>query len=268
MERLAGHHPAVGKLRLGVAFNACLPTEAEREKERDRLARKLSTGLVDDVWLNTGVDEELLGRGIAFIHGLQADLGLERLELFASAMLPSEAQLCQMRERPWNGVQFSDEFLGSVQGMGRATSKALAVFRSTGVQPIIESKVRNVEDLNKLEALLCGRAHELNSLLGGASGNAGDGACHSPVRTVFASKGARDDAPDGTTKNGVGGAASQVTGSCGQSAHDEGSSSHGKGLGKSRLVRSTIQPKATDESQLQRFPRQGRRWGRGRGIHK
>lgn len=163
LERLAGRHPAVGKLRLGVAFNACLPTELEREQERSRLVRKLKTGLVDDVWFNTGVDEELLERGITFVRGLQAKLGVARLDLFASAMLPSQAQLEQMRERPWNGVQFSDEFLESVQGMGRATSKALAVFRKHGVEAIIESKVKNREDLNKLEELLCATANPLDS---------------------------------------------------------------------------------------------------------
>ena len=35
-------------------------------------------------------------------------LGID-VELFASAMLPSGAQLQQMRERPWNGVQFSED---------------------------------------------------------------------------------------------------------------------------------------------------------------
>ena len=35
-------------------------------------------------------------------------LGID-IELFASAMLPSVAQLQQMRERPWNGVQFSED---------------------------------------------------------------------------------------------------------------------------------------------------------------
>ena len=30
--------------------------------------------------------------------------------IFGSAMLPSEGQLQQMRERPWNGVQFSEDW--------------------------------------------------------------------------------------------------------------------------------------------------------------
>ena len=33
------------------------------------------------------------------------------------------------------------EFLSSVEGMGSATSRVLAIFRELGVEPIIESKV-------------------------------------------------------------------------------------------------------------------------------
>jgi len=165
LQRLAARQVRLDGLRLGVAFNACLPTDTERETERQRLVQKLQTGLVRDVWLNTGVDEELLGEGLTYLEALQKELGFS-LQTFASAMLPSEAQLVQMRERPWNGVQFSEEFLSSLSGMGRATGKALAVFRQHKVEPIIESKVRTPDDLSKLEALLAGNHERLNSLLG------------------------------------------------------------------------------------------------------
>ncbi|CAE7483471.1 RDH14 [Symbiodinium pilosum] len=141
---------SVDGLRLGVAFNACLPTEAEREAERQRLVQKLRTGLVHDIWLNTGVDEDLLRSGIAFVKSTCDKLGVKP-DMFASAMLPSEGQLQQMRERPWNGVQFSEEFLSSVEGMGSATSRALGVFRETGVEPIIETR----SSLNNVLAHLC-----------------------------------------------------------------------------------------------------------------
>ncbi|CAL1170735.1 unnamed protein product [Cladocopium goreaui] len=131
----------VSGLRYGVAFNACLPSEAAREAERQRLVQKLRTGVVQDVWLNTGVDEDLLREGIQFVRETSTRLGVQ-VELFASAMLPSVAQLQQMRERPWNGVQFSEEFLSSLRGMAQATSKALDVFRDNGVEPIVESKAR------------------------------------------------------------------------------------------------------------------------------
>merc|ERR1712137_858448 len=41
LQKLQGRHPSPGCLRLGVAFNACLPTEEERNTERERLVRKI-----------------------------------------------------------------------------------------------------------------------------------------------------------------------------------------------------------------------------------
>ena len=38
---------------------ACLPTDAERELERQRLIQKLRTGLVNDVWLPPGHDSRI-----------------------------------------------------------------------------------------------------------------------------------------------------------------------------------------------------------------
>ncbi|CAJ1336755.1 unnamed protein product [Effrenium voratum] len=156
LERIEG-------LRLGVAFNACLPTEAAREAERQRLVQKLRSGWVQDVWLNTGDDAELLRHGIDFVRETGLKLGVQP-ELFASVMLPSAAQLQQMRERPWNGVHFSEEFLSSVQGMGRASSRALAVFGDE-VEPIVESKVRNAADLSKLVAYIDQDTQTLSSML-------------------------------------------------------------------------------------------------------
>ncbi|CAE7536356.1 RDH14 [Symbiodinium sp. CCMP2456] len=173
-------------IRLGVAFNACLPTDAERELERQRLIQKLRTGLVNDVWLNTGVDEDLLRNGVAFVKSTCDKLNVKP-EIFGSAMLPSEGQLQQMRERPWNGVQFSEEFLSSVEGMGTATSRALAVFREMGVEPILESKVKSDADISKLSALLKDDLEELRELLG-AEGSAAKGPAVSQFGSTKAAK--------------------------------------------------------------------------------
>ena len=48
-------------------------------------------------------------RAVALRHAISfLRLGVKP-DMFASAMLPSEGQLQQMRERPWNGVQFSED---------------------------------------------------------------------------------------------------------------------------------------------------------------
>lgn len=155
LERMA-HHPAPGRLRLGVAFNATLLSEADREYERGRLARKLRTQLVQDVWLNTGSDTELLAIGSAAARGAAAEHlpNPQGVQLFGSVFLPNEAQLVQMRERPWNGVHFGADYLSSLGGMTKGTEDVLRVYGAQGVEPIVESKVRTAEDLGKLERLL------------------------------------------------------------------------------------------------------------------
>jgi len=261
LERLSRKHPAPGRLRLGVAFNACLPTEAERQAERLRLVQKLRTGLVDDVWLNTGVDEELLDGGIVFIREQMAELDLPKLEMFASAMLPSEAQLAQMRERPWNGVQFSDEFLSSTVGMGRATGKALAVFKQHGVEPIVESKVRHFDDLNKLDALLKDKMPVLERLLGAGSSPRGSKQGNQKVKDASAEAWASHDAAETRVARGGGSETASVA-----AGYPSQESSRGRWVRKEQSMEADEEVAVPVETQPTRFPTSGRRWAnRGRG---
>lgn len=196
LEKLKGMHPAHGRLRLGVAFNACLPTETERVVERERLVRKLKTGLVEDVWLNCGSDTDLLEEGISFIRAASEGLpGVGPLTLFGSVLRPNEAQLLQMRERPWNGVHFHEDYLGSLAGMDRLTRAVLALYASLGVQPIVESKVRNREDVAQLESMLSDTSltKQASSQLDSAS-RVQSGTRHKNVMT----NGERDDDHDQT----------------------------------------------------------------------
>jgi hypothetical protein len=107
------------------------------------------------VWLNCGSDAQLLQEGILFAHSIPHSLNLpEDLALFGSVLIPNEPQLVQMREKPWNGVHFGDEYLGSLAGMEKLTRKVLELFGASSVVPIVESKVRSQDDVAKLKALM------------------------------------------------------------------------------------------------------------------
>eukprot|EP00929_Paragymnodinium_shiwhaense_P092376 TRINITY_DN52257_c0_g1_i1.p1 TRINITY_DN52257_c0_g1~~TRINITY_DN52257_c0_g1_i1.p1 ORF type:complete len:422 (+),score=77.18 TRINITY_DN52257_c0_g1_i1:57-1322(+) len=178
LEGMKGRHPAPNHLRLGVAFNACLPTEQERKVERARLVRKLQSGLVKDVWLNTASDTQWLQEGAAFVKQAAEEVGEKagaplQLELFGSVLRPNEAQLWQMNERPWNGVSFSEDYLGSVEGMWNSTLDVLSTFAACGVEPIVESKVRSAEELAELiELLKEGKAKAPNTHADSGTGKA------------------------------------------------------------------------------------------------
>jgi len=152
---------ALGSVRLGVAFNACLPTEQERVEEQRRLVRILKTGLVKDVWLNLGSDVRLLEEGISFVRAAAAEFmdSSSDVQILGSVLLPNPAQLKQMRERPWGGVHLGEEYLSSLAGMKRCTQSILKLYGSEGVQPLVESKVRNEEDICSLENLLQSLRH-------------------------------------------------------------------------------------------------------------
>jgi len=132
----------------------------EYHEEQRRLVRKLKTGLVEDVWLNCGSDVRLLEEGISFVRAAAASMhNSSDVQILGSVLLPNPAQLQQMRERPWNGVHFSEEYLGSLAGMERCTQSILKLYGSEGVQPIVESKVRNEADICSLENLLQSLRH-------------------------------------------------------------------------------------------------------------
>jgi len=155
LERLHGHHPSLGNLRIGVAFNACLPSQTERAAERERLLQKLKTGLVDDVWLNCGTDIVLLEEGVRFVRSVGTMLNLPRsVDMFGSVLLPNEAQLQQFRKRPWNGVYLGDDYLSSLAGMDYGTRAVLSVFHKHSVEPIFESKVRSQGDFVAMQSLM------------------------------------------------------------------------------------------------------------------
>jgi len=157
LERLRGRRAgdAMGhRLRLGVAFNACLPSEGEREAERQRLVRKMRTNLIDEVWLNCGSDPVLLRAGAVFARQIACEQGRSDVAVYGSVLRPNSAQLLQMNTRPWNGVHFGEEYLGSLDGMARVTATVLSAYAEEGVEPIVESKVLNEADVAQLEKLL------------------------------------------------------------------------------------------------------------------
>lgn len=157
LERLRGRRPGTApgsRLRLGVAFNACLPSENEREAERQRLVRKLRTKLVDEVWLNCGSDAALLRAGAAFVRQTASKHEQSDVRVFGSVLRPNDAQLVQMNTRPWNGVHFGEEYLGSLDGMARVTAGVVAAYAAEGVEPIFESKVQNDDHIAQIENML------------------------------------------------------------------------------------------------------------------
>lgn len=135
---------------LGVAFS---PFE-EVKGERERLRRKLKTGLVKEVWLQIGSDLSALQSALQFLRS-EGEAAAPGLVVYGSFFLPTEQLLKRMRERPWKGVDLTrNDYLQSVQSARRVTQEILRLYQDYDVIPLVESPVEDLTALHELNALL------------------------------------------------------------------------------------------------------------------
>lgn len=73
---------------IAVAFNPYFPNQADFAKEKQRLERKLQTGIVDSIYLQNGNDLQRLKEGLTFIEQAQRDKG--SVKILGSVFLPSK----------------------------------------------------------------------------------------------------------------------------------------------------------------------------------
>ena len=80
--------PQTNGVPIAVAFNPYFPNQADFAKEKQRLERKLQTGLVDSVYLQNGNDLQRLKEGLTFIEQAQCNKG--SIKILGSVFLPSK----------------------------------------------------------------------------------------------------------------------------------------------------------------------------------
>lgn len=131
--------------RLGVAFS---PFE-DPEVEQARLKDKLSSGLVDSIWLQIGSDLEALRAGLEFLRDAAGDI-----RIYGSVFVPSRQLLSRFRERPWTGVDLTpNNYLESLENAEKVTQQILELYSEFGVLPLVESPVENATALRSMTAL-------------------------------------------------------------------------------------------------------------------
>lgn len=80
--------PQTDSVPIAVAFNPYFPDEADFAKEKQRLERKLQTGMVNSIYLQNGNDLQRLKEGLTFIEQAQCNKG--SLKILGSVFLPSK----------------------------------------------------------------------------------------------------------------------------------------------------------------------------------
>jgi len=129
--------------RLGVAFS---PFD---EEDVERLRRKLSSGVVQEIWLQIGSDTAALRPKLELLQREAAGI-----QIYGSIFLPTQQLLRRMREKPWNGVDLTcNGYLDSLDAAQQVTTDVLALYKEFGVLPLIESPVETLQSLRQLDNL-------------------------------------------------------------------------------------------------------------------
>lgn len=143
---------------LYVAFNPYLPPGGPREEEYERFRRKIGVepGRIDGVYFQMGCDESALDAGVRHVQQVLDEAGTETKErrLYGSVFIPSKKLLAQMRFRPWNGVFLTSDYLDCVEGARAVTERLLRSYARHGIIPLVESAVKNEQELINVQELL------------------------------------------------------------------------------------------------------------------
>ena len=132
------------KAKLGVAFNPYLKKYYKIASERERLESKISSGLINSIWLQFGTDIEILHNEVNFIN---KNSDFKNLNLFGSLFIPSKQFIARFKFRPWKGVHISEKYLSSLEDFYVFTKDLVSFYKSHNITPIIETDFSSSEKL-------------------------------------------------------------------------------------------------------------------------
>ena len=124
------------KVKLGIAYNPYLKKYYKVPSERERFERKLSTGLINSIWLQFGTDINILQNELTYLKKTAKD---EKLNLFGSLLIPSKQFIARFKFRPWKGVHISANYLYSLDDFYDFTNDLVGFYKNNNITPIIET---------------------------------------------------------------------------------------------------------------------------------
>ena len=132
-------------IKLGIAYNPYLKKYYKFYSERERLERKISSGLLNSIWLQFGTDIKVLQSEVDY---LKENEQYEKLNLFGSLLIPSKQFIARFKFRPWKGVYISDKFLYSLDEFFSFTRDLVRFYKKNNITPIIETDFSSSEKLD------------------------------------------------------------------------------------------------------------------------
>ena len=137
------------KSNIGIAFNPYLEKYFDVIGEKNRYEKKISSSLVESVWLQFGTDIKLLEKELKFIKNEKN----KELRFFGSLLIPSKQFIARFKYRPWNGVYISDNYLSSFENFNCFTKDLINFYLENNITPVIETEVSSSKKLNDIFTL-------------------------------------------------------------------------------------------------------------------
>jgi len=135
------------KVKLGIAYNPYLKKYFKDISERERLHRKLSSGLINSIWLQYGTDIRVLENEVAYLNK-EAKYG--KINLFGSLLIPSKQFITRFKFRPWKGVHISEKYLCSLDDFYNFTRELVFFYKNNNITPVIETDFASSEKLDSV----------------------------------------------------------------------------------------------------------------------
>ena len=107
LDKLATIYKSHQYAKIAVAYNPFL-TGLELDIENKAIQQKLQSDIVSSVYLQIGIDLNIIQKAIQYLRNIQP-----KLNIYLSLMNPSPTRLAQFRYRPWKGVYLPEEYLKS-----------------------------------------------------------------------------------------------------------------------------------------------------------
>jgi len=139
------------KVKLGIAYNPYLKKYYNIPSERERLERKISTGLINSIWFQYGTDINVLQNEVTYLKEIIKE---EKLNLFGSLFIPSNQFIARFKFRPWKEVFISENCLCALDNFFDFTSDLVSFYKRNNITPVIESDFSSSDKLNSVYGFL------------------------------------------------------------------------------------------------------------------
>tara|TARA_Y100000991_G_scaffold112270_1_gene84752 strand:+ start:511 stop:1311 length:801 start_codon:yes stop_codon:yes gene_type:complete len=139
------------EVKLGIAHNPYLKKYFNVNSERERIDKKLSSGLINSIWFQYGTDINVLQDEVNYLKKLEK---YKKINLFGSLFIPSKQFIARFKFRPWKGVHISEKCLTSLDDFYDFTRDLVSFYKSNNITPVIETDFASPEKLDSVYSFL------------------------------------------------------------------------------------------------------------------